>query len=199
MTPVGAWRSTRSRASAISRAAGRITGTPSGTGASSSTRTNRSSTMRPDLTSDINPLLEGIDADATDRIDEQLVRAFPQFEIGGGDVLNDIGDLAIGHRRPQNLAELGVLAGAAADRHLVELLAVLLDTEDADVADVMVAAGIDAPRDVDVQPPEIVREIEILEAPRDLLGHRDGACIGEAAIVEAGARDDIGDEADVRR
>src|SRR5882724_3125549 len=113
MTPVGACRSTSSRASARSRAAGRITGTPSGTGASSRTRTKRSSTMRPDLTSGIDPLLEGVDADAADRVDEQLVRALAQFQVSGGDVLDHIGDLAVRHRRPQNLAELGILAGAA--------------------------------------------------------------------------------------
>src|SRR6266481_9267694 len=122
MTPVGAWRSTSSRASAMSRPAGTITGTPSGTGASSSTRRKRSSTTRPALTSGIDPLLERLDAHAADGIDEKLVRPFAQFEIGRGDVLDHVGDLAIGDRRPQELAELGVLAGAAADRHLVILL-----------------------------------------------------------------------------
>src|SRR5262249_42965667 len=155
---------TRSRASAKSRFAGTTTATPSGTGASSSTRTKRSSMMRPALTSRINALLEWIDADARDGVDEKLVRPLAQLEIGGGDVLDTGAVLAVRPRRPQNLAELGVLVGAAADRHLVIFLAVLLDAEDADVPDVMVTAGIDAAGDVDVQPSEIAGQIEILEA-----------------------------------
>src|SRR5947199_4004049 len=148
MTPVGAWRRTRSRASAKSRVAGKTAATPSGTGASSSTRTKRSSMRRPALMSRINPLLEGIDADARDRVDEKLVRPGAQLEIGGGDILDHVGDLAVRHRRTQNLAELGVLVGAATDRHLVIFLAVLLDAENADVPDVMVTAGIDAAGDI---------------------------------------------------
>src|SRR5262244_4631398 len=199
MTPVGACRRTRSRASAKSRAAGKTTATPSGTGASSSTRTKRSSMTRPALTSRIDALLEWIDADARDGIDENLVRPLAQLEIGGGDVLDNVGDLAVRHRRTQNLAELGALVGAAADRHLVVFLAVLLDAEDADVPDVMVAAGIDAAGDVDVQPSEVAGQIEILEAARDLLGHRNRTRVGQAAIVETGASDDVGDEIDVGR
>src|SRR5262249_22322208 len=179
ITPVGAARRTRSRASARDRAAGRSTGTPSGSGASSSTRTNRSSTMQPDLTSGIDALLEGLDADARDRVDEQLVGPLAQLEIGGGDGLHHVGDVVVGHGGPENLAELGILAGAAADRELVELLAVLLDAENADMADVMMAAGVDAAGNVDVQPAEPVGEIEVVEAAGDLLGDRDRARIGE--------------------
>src|SRR5262249_11662942 len=199
MTPVGICRRTRSRASAKSRVAGTTTATPSGTGASSSTRTKRSSMIRPALTSRIDALLERIDADARDGIDESLGRPLAQLEIAGGDVLDHVGDLAVRHGRTQNLAELGALVGAAADRHLVVLFAVLLDPEDADVPDVMVTAGVDAAGDVDVQPSEVASQIEILEAARDLLGHRNRARVGQAAIVETGAGYDVGDEIDVGR
>ncbi len=91
----------------------------------------------------------------------------------------------IGHRGADQGAELGLLVGAAADRDLVELLAVLLDAENADVADMMMAAGIDAAGDVDVQPAEIAGEFEVAEPPGQFLGDRDRARIGEAAIVEA--------------
>src|SRR5262245_662743 len=101
MTPVGICRRTRSRASAKSRVAGTTTATPSGTGASSSTRTKRSSMIRPALTSRIDALLERIDADARDGIDENLVRPLAQLEIGGGDVLDHVGDLAVWHRRTE--------------------------------------------------------------------------------------------------
>src|SRR5262249_56587355 len=99
MTPVGACRRTRSRASAKSRVAGKTTATPSGTGASSSMRTKRSSMMRPALTSRIDALLEGIDADARDGIDEKLVRPLAQLQICGGDVLDHVGNISVRPRR----------------------------------------------------------------------------------------------------
>ena len=61
----------------------------------------------------------------------------------------------------------------------------------------MVPARIDAAGDVDVQPSEIAGQIEIAKAACDLLGDRDRAGIRQAAIVEAWAGDDIGDEIDV--
>src|SRR5262249_9826844 len=199
MTPVGACRRTRSRASATSRAAGNGTATPSGAGASSTPRAKRSSMPGPALTSRIDTLLEWIDADARDGVDKNLVRPLAQLEIGGGDVLDHVGDLVVWHRRTQDLAELGTLVGAAANRHLVKFLAVLLDAENADMPDVMVTAGVDAAGDVDVQPSEIASQIKILEAARDFFGHRDRARVGQAAVVETGARDDVGDEIDVGR
>src|SRR5262245_13795703 len=183
----------------MSRAAGRMTGTPSGTCASSSPRTNRSSMIRPALTSGIDTLLERFDAEALDRLDEVLVRPRAQLEIGSGDVLDHVGDLAVPHGGTENGAEPGGVVRPAADRHLVKFLAVLLDAEDPDMADMVVAAGVDAARDVDVQPPETAGEVEILEAAGDLLGDRDGARVGEAAIVEARAGDDVGDEPDIGR
>ena len=122
-----------------------------------------------------------------------------QFEIGRGDVLDDVGDLGIGHRGADQRAERGILVGLAAKRDLIKFLAVLLDAENADMADMVMAAGIDAAGNIDVQPAEIALQIEIAEAPRDLLRDRDRARIGEAAIIEAGAGDDVGDEIDVRR
>src|SRR5262245_52517910 len=163
-----------------------MTGTPSGTGASSSTRTKRSSTMRPALTSGIDALLERFDAEALDGLDEGFGRPLAQLEIGGAGVLDHAGDPAVRHGGTENRAQPRGVVGPGADRHLIQFLAVLLDAEDPDVADMVVAAGVDAARDVDVQPPEAAGEVEILEAARDLLGDRDGARVGEAPIVEAG-------------
>ena len=59
------------------------------------------------------------------------------------------------HGRTDQRAELRILVGAAAERDLIELLAVLLDAENADMADMMMAAGIDAAGNVDVQPAEV--------------------------------------------
>src|SRR6478736_5581069 len=142
--------------------------------------------MRPRLTSGIDALLERLDAGAFHHLRESLLRTLAQLEVGGDDVLDDIGDLGVAHRRTDQGAEPGVLVGAPADRDLIELLVVLLDAENADVADMMMAAGVDAAGDVDVQPAEIARHVEVAEAAGDLLRDRDRARIGEAAVVEAG-------------
>src|SRR5438552_375255 len=126
----------------------------------------------PALTSRIDALLEWLDADPLDRFEKNLVRARAQLQIGRHDILDHVRHLGIGNRRADEGAEPGMLVGAAPDGHLEELLAVLLDAEQADMADVMMAAGIDAAGNVDVQPPEIAREIEIAEAAGQLLGNR---------------------------
>src|SRR5215469_2707550 len=93
ITPTGVGRKTRSRASAARRAADTSTGTPSGSTASSATRANGSSTTRPALTSGIDTLLERLDANPTEGVEENFVGPRAQFEVGGGDVLDHVGDL----------------------------------------------------------------------------------------------------------
>src|SRR5215470_2583398 len=153
-TPVGASRRAISAASARKRAAGTITGTPSGIGASSRTRTYSSATTRPPLTSRIDTLPERFDTDALDRVEKDLVGPRAQLEIGRRDVLDDVRHLGIGHSGANECTQLGILISLPADRDLEELLAVLLDAEQTDVADVMVAAGVDTAGDVDVKAPE---------------------------------------------
>src|SRR5438132_124807 len=135
--------------------------------------------MRPPLTSRIDTLPERLNTDALDRIEKDLVRPRAQLEISLDDVLDHIRHLGVGHGRTDQHAEQRVLVRLATDSHLKELLAVLLDTEESDMADVMMAAGIDAARDVDVQPPEAAREIEITKPAGQFLRHRYRARVGE--------------------
>src|SRR5215470_1614208 len=104
-TPVGASRRKISSASARKRAAGTITGTRSGIGASSSTRTYWSATMRPPLTSRIDTLPERLDTNALDRVEKDLVRPRAQLEISFDNVLNHIRHLGIRHGRTDQGAE----------------------------------------------------------------------------------------------
>ena len=67
------------------------------------------------------------------------------------------------------------------------------------MADMVMAAGVDAAGNIDMQPPKAAGAIEILEALGDLLRDRDRARVGEAAVVEAGAGDDVGDKSDIGR
>ena len=83
--------------------------------------------------------------------------SLPQIQIAVDDALDGIRDLFIGDRGPEQLTQRRVLVGLAAQRDLVEFLAVLFDAEEADMADMMMAAGIDAARDVDVQAARCMR------------------------------------------
>src|SRR5260370_5155053 len=111
----------------------------------------------PDLTSRIDALLERLDPDPLHGFEKNLVRARAQLQIGRHDILDHVRHFRIGNRRTDEGAEPGLLVGAAADRHLEKFLAVLLDAKEADMAHMMVAAGIDAARHVDVQAPDARR------------------------------------------
>src|SRR5215472_3520256 len=100
-------------ASARKRCAGTMIGTRSGIGSSGPTRTWRSSTMRPFSMSGIDAVPEWFDAGALERIDKQLIAARAQRQIGGGDVLDHVGDLGVGHSRADQRAELGMIVGLA--------------------------------------------------------------------------------------
>src|SRR6516225_7903685 len=198
ITPIlPSWRNSNS-GSARNRAAEIRRSPSSGSGTSSPTWTKSSRVISPRSTSGIDALPERLDAEPLHRIDEKLVGARAQREIGLDDVFHHIGDFLELHRGPDQRAELGILVGASADRDLVELLAILFDAENADMADVMMTAGVDAAGDVDMEAADQIGGIVIGKAPRQLLCNRDRARIGERAIVQAGAGDDVGDEIDVR-
>ena len=68
--------------------------------------------------------------------------------------------------------ERGEAAGRAAEGDLVPLLAVLIDAQDADVPDVVVAAGIHAAGHLDLDLAEVVQVVEIVEALLDVAARR---------------------------
>ena len=94
--------------------------------------------------------------------------------------LDGVGDLVRAEAAADDLADRGVLVAGAAKRDLVELGALLLDAEDADMADMVMAAGIDAAGDLELQLADLALALERGEAARDLL--RDGI---ERALASA--------------
>ena len=109
------------------------------------------------------------------------------------------GTSAAANEGPMTLPSDSLVALRAAHRNLVPLAAVLVDAENADMADVMVAAGIHAARHVELEIADVVQVVEIVEAPLDRFGDRNRLRVRERAEVAARAADDVGQQADVRR
>src|SRR5262249_26961464 len=132
-------------------------------GASSAYRQSSSTTTR--LRSNfrgINPLLERLDADAAHGVEEAFLR-LALFDVNLQQPRDGIGHFMLGDGGPDDRAERGVRAGGAADGDLVPLLAALIDPEDADVADVMMAAGIHAAGHLEFDFPQVVQVVVVLE------------------------------------
>src|SRR5262249_29518426 len=109
----------------------------------------------------IDRFLEGFDADAAHHVDEALGVAVAARQVAVDQLLDHVGHLGARKRGADDLAERRSDSGpdfalVAADLDLVPLLAVLVDAEDADVADMVVTAGVHAARDVDVDLADVV-------------------------------------------
>src|SRR5262245_25278010 len=150
LRPSGVGRAASWSRLACQRASVTMTAPASCSGSSSGTNRQGSSTMPVALMSGIELLLEGLQADAPVGVEEALaVGAYMQ--VGVDDGLDRAHHFGGAEGRAHDVAERGVLVGAAAERDLIELGAVLVDAEDADVADMVLAAGIDAAGDLDLQ------------------------------------------------
>src|SRR5215467_6207068 len=132
----------------------------------------------------IGGFLEGLESDAAQRVEEALTVA-AQVPVALDDTLEGRRDLILRHGGTDDLPERGDAGRRAAEADLVPLLAVLVDPEHADVADVMVTAGVHAAGHLQLDLAEVVEVIEVVEALLHLAGDRDGAGVGERAEVEA--------------
>src|SRR4029077_5503260 len=99
ITPSLPARLNNASGSSRNRAAETSTAPSPGNSAPSATWTKISVAIFPFLTSGINPLLEWFDAEPLNPIDEDLVGTFAQRKIGFDNILDHVGDFAIGHRR----------------------------------------------------------------------------------------------------
>src|SRR4051812_28133586 len=87
----------------------------------------------------IERLLEGRLTQPPIGSDEAFVRALAAGKIGIDQRFDGVGHLLGFEAGAYDLADGGVLSGVAAQRDLVELAALLLDAQDADMADMVVA------------------------------------------------------------
>src|SRR6266581_401171 len=207
--PVSARARSSSRRASHS-ASGMMTSPRAGTSGNSpfgprSSRCQLSATMRRSLISvAIYRFLEGFDADAVHHVDEALGVAVAAREVAIDQLFDHVRYFGTGKRRTDDLAEGCAAAGpdftlVAADLDLVPLLAVLVDAENADMADVVVAAGIHASGNIEIDLADIVQIIEVVKTLLNGLGHRDRLGVGERAEVASRAADDVGEQADIGR
>src|SRR5579862_6946704 len=198
LTPTSARCAKRFSFSPWKRASVTMTPFSSGNALTSGTKKNGSSMNCPPLISGMEVLpvcdvLEGDDADAAIGVQEALAR-FAQVEISADYALDRVHDLVAAEGGAEDLADARILRARAAELELVELHALLVDALDADMSGMMMAAGVDAAADLDLELADIVLAAEIGETLRDLLRDGNRARIGEVAIVQTWAGDDVGDE-----
>src|SRR6516164_3293592 len=74
--------------------------------------------------------------------EEALLGTLSVAQIGVDQRLDRVDHLGAGEAVADDLADRGLLVAGAAERQLIELLALLLDAEDADVADMVMAGGV---------------------------------------------------------
>src|SRR5204862_7736852 len=207
--PVSARARSSSRRASHS-ASGMMTSPRAGTSGNSpfgprSSRCQLSATMRRSLISvAIYGFLEGFCPDAVHHVDEAFGLAVAAREIALDQLFDHVRNLGAREGWTDDLAERCTAAGpdlalVAADLDLVQLLAALVDAEDADVADVMVTAGVHASGDVDIDLADVMQVIEVVETLLDGLGDRDRLGVGERAEIASRAANDVGEQADVGR
>src|SRR5258706_2069665 len=149
---------------------------------------------RPLISLAIDLFLEGLDSDSLHHIDEALHFAVPALEVALEQSFNDGRHLGSRKRRTENLAQGGGSL-VSADLDLVPLLAVLIDAEDADVAHMVMAAGVHAAGDVQVELADVEQVVErvalLLHHALDRFRDRDRLGVRERAEVATRAGDDV--------
>jgi len=143
----------------------------------------------------INLVFEGFDADAVESIQKNFVRVAMR-QVDADDLFHGIRDFCRCKGGANHLAGAGLAALTTAQGDLIELGIVLVHPQDADMGHMVVAAGVHAAGDVEVQFAQVKQVIQVTEARLDGVGDRDGLGIGQVAEVAARAADHVGEQAD---
>src|SRR5258706_9959001 len=102
------------------------------------------------MTNAIHMILERFYAHPPHDIDKPFFLAVAKGQIRTNQFLDNIGNLSLRYRRPQHLAQCRVIALRATDGNLIELRALLIDSQNADMPDMVMAASIHAARNIEV-------------------------------------------------
>src|SRR5690606_3893092 len=125
------------------------------------------------LGSAIKGLLERRFAQATIGLDKCLVGAFASGDIGVDQRLDGLGQFLGFKSGADDLADGSLLGRVATQGDLVELAALFLNAQNADVADMVVAAGIDAARNLDLEIADLGLPLGLGKGAADFLRDRD--------------------------
>src|SRR5438552_671888 len=104
---------------------------------------------------------KGFASDARQGIDKAFGVGGTDFKIETHDAFDGGGHGLGGQALAGNDAQRRLLIGAAAEQDLVEFDALLVDAQYADMADMVVAAGIDAARYLDLQVADLVAQVSV--------------------------------------
>src|SRR5690554_3823297 len=143
------------------------------------------------ITSGIDPLLEWFNTNTAIGIQEGFFLG-PFVDIHINDLGNHFGHLVPCKRGPQDLANGSLMMGIATETDLIELFAFLVNAQHANVSNVVVATGIHAAGDVEVDGAEVVQVIQIIKATLDSLSNGNRFGVGQGAEIAARAADDVG-------
>ena len=102
-------------------------------------------------------------------------------------------------RRTEHLAHRGVLGPRTAEGELIEFLALLIDAQNADVAHMVVTAGVNAAGDLDLQLADGFGAVLVAEGLGDVLSDGDRPGVGQGAVIEPRTGDDVRNQVHVRR
>ena len=115
--------------------------------------------------------LEWIDADANDCVDKAFL-GFTQADVSFDEFGHHIRHIGRRERGADHFAKARLIPLATTNRDLVPLFIVLIDAQNANVAHMVVAAGIHTTGDVQIQFADIMQVIQIIEALHDRLRDR---------------------------
>src|SRR5690606_9906381 len=138
------------------------------------------------ITSGIYPLLERIQTDPAIAVQKGFLFR-PVFHVNIDQLGDDLWHFLTSEGRPQNLADGGVVVRRSTQADLIELFAFLVDTQNTDVAHVMVATGVHAARNVEVDGAKVVQEVQVIKTTLDCFGHRNRLGVGQGAEIAARA------------
>ena len=93
-----------------------------------------------------------------------------KLDVGVEQGVDDLGYLLGFERGPKDFAYSRLIGLAPAKGHLEKFFAFFINPKNADVADVVVATGVHAARDVEFNGAQVVQIIQVIEAILDGLG-----------------------------
>ena len=105
-------------------------------------------------------------------LQKRLGRVAAQIEVGHDNAFDRRNDLICRKTRACAFTDLGILGPITTQRDLVVFYARAVEAQNADVANMVVPASVDAARDFNLQWPDFVLKFEGVKVGRDLL--RDG-------------------------